>query len=173
MGEIIRPQHRGKVVGCVQSAYSVGWAAASIMSTVLLTVLPATYGWRAVFLVGVLPALLVLYIRRFVKEPELFEETRRAIQDSREDTSPLAIFRSAIRKTTVLTSLMALGIQGASYSIVTWLPTFLKTVRGLSTAGAGSFVFIVTVGAFFGYIVSAYLSDAIGRRRTFLLFSVC
>jgi hypothetical protein len=50
-----------------------------------------------------------------MKEPELFEETWRAIQDSGEDTSPLAIFRSAILITMVLTSLLALGIQGASY----------------------------------------------------------
>lgn len=172
MGEIIRPRHRGKAVGCVQSAYAVGWAAASIVSTVLLASLPAEYGWRAVFFVGVLPAALVIYIRRYIKEPEIFEETRQAVRASGEDTGPLAIFRPAILKTTILTSLLALGLQGASYSISTWLPTFLKTVRGLSTSSAGYYVFVVTAGAFVGYIVSAYLSDAIGRRRNSLLFSL-
>jgi MFS family permease len=172
MGEIIRPQHRGKAVGCVQSAYAVGWAAAAIISTILLTLLPTEYGWRAVFWIGVLPAGLVIYIRRYIKEPEVFEETRQAIRNSGEDTGPLAIFRPAILKTTILTSLLALGIQGASYSITTWLPTFLKTERGFSTASAGSYVFVVTFGAFIGYIASAYLSDAIGRRRNFLLFSL-
>jgi len=172
MGEIIRPQHRGKAVGCVQSAYAVGWAVAAIVSTLLLTLLPAEYAWRVVFFVGVLPAVLVLYIRRYIKEPEVFEETRQAVRASGEDTGPLAIFRPAVLKTTILTSLLALGLQGASYSITTWLPTFLKTVRGLSTSSAGYYVFVVTAGAFVGYIVSAYLSDAIGRRRNFLLFSV-
>jgi MFS family permease len=172
MAEMIRPQYRGKAVGCVQSAYAVGWAAAAIISTTLLASLPTEYAWRAVFFVGVVPAGLVIYIRRFIKEPDVFKETQRAAREAGEDTGPLAIFRPAILKTTILTSLLALGLQGASYSITTWLPTFLKTVRGLSTSSAGSYVFVVTAGAFAGYIVSAYLSDAIGRRNNFLLFSL-
>lgn len=172
MGEIIRPQHRGKAVGCVQSAFAVGWGAASIVSTIFLTMLPAEYGWRAVFWVGVLPAGLVVYVRRFITEPEIFKETRQAVQNSGEATGLLAIFQPKILRTTILTSLLALGIQGAGYSIATWLPTFLKTARGFSTASAGYYVFVATAGAFFGYIVSAYLTDAIGRRRNFLLFSI-
>ena len=102
MGEIIRAQHRGKAVGCVQSAYAVGWAAAALISTILLTLLPAEYGWRAVFWIGVLPAGLIIYIRRYIKEPEVFEETRKAIQASGEDTGPLAIFRPAILKLSLI-----------------------------------------------------------------------
>lgn len=172
MGEIIRPQHRGKAVGCLQSAYAVGWAAAAILSTILLSSLPAAYGWRVVFFVGVLPAGLVIYIRRVVREPAVFEESRRAIHASGEDTSALAIFRPGVLKTTILTSALAVGLQGAGYGISVWLPTFLKLARGLSTSSAGYYVMVVTAGAFAGYIVSAYLCDVVGRRRNFLLFSL-
>jgi len=139
---------------------------------VLLAVLPADWAWRAVFCIGVLPALLVIFIRRNVREPEVFVAARRIAAASGQRPSPLAIFSPALLRTTVLASLLALGVQGSSYAIITWLPTFLRTVRHLSATGAGSYVMVVTFGAFCGYITSAYLTDAVGRRRNFLIYAV-
>ncbi len=173
MGEIIRPQHRGKAVGCVQSGYAVGWGAAAIISAVLFLLLPREWAWRAAFWAGILPAALVIFLRRYVHEPEVFEEQRRLTAASADRPGLLAIFRPAHLRITVLTSLLALGLQGSGYAIVTWLPTFMTTVRHLSPAVGSSYVLVVTIGAFFGYIASAYLSDAVGRRRNFILFSVC
>jgi MFS family permease len=172
MGEIIRPEHRGKAVGFVQSAYSVGWGAAALLSTVFLTLLPAAYGWRAMFWAGVLPALLVVYIRRFISEPEVFTQARRAADAAGIRVSGMTIFHPAFLRITLLTSLLALGVQGSAYGFQTWLPTFLRTVHHLSVVGTGSYVFVITVGAFVGYIFSAYLSDAIGRRRNFLFMAI-
>jgi len=169
IGEIIRPEHRGKAVGCVQSAYAVGWFAATVVSTAVLAALPAAYAWRAVFLVGLLPALLVIYIRRHVKEPPLFARTQRAAGERR---GPLAIFAPDMLRTTALTCALAAGVQGSSYAIIFWLPTFLRTVRHLTATGAGSYVAVVTLGAFCGYLCSAYLTDAVGRRRNFLIYAV-
>lgn len=173
MGEIIRPQHRGKAVGCVQSGYAVGWGAAAILSAVLFLVLPREWAWRAAFWAGLLPAALVIFLRRYVHEPEVFEESQRRLAASANRPSMLTIFQPAHLRVTILASLLALGLQGSGYAIVTWLPTFMTTVRHLSPAVGSSYVLVVTVGAFFGYIVSAYLSDAIGRRRNFIIFSVC
>src|SRR6202451_3539692 len=66
IAETWRPEHRGKALGLMQSSYAIGEA---IAAAVVLFVLPH-FGWRAVFCVGVLPALMVLYIRRDVPEPE-------------------------------------------------------------------------------------------------------
>lgn len=173
MGEIIRPQHRGKAVGCVQSGYAVGWGAAAILSAVLFLVLPREWAWRAAFWAGILPAVLVIYLRRYVHEPEVFEESQRRLAASASRPSMLTIFQPAHLRVTILASLLALGLQGSGYAIVTWLPTFMTTVRHLSPAVGSSYVLVVTIGAFFGYVVSAYLSDAIGRRRNFIIFSVC
>ncbi len=172
MGEIIRPQHRGKAVGCVQSAYAVGWFAAAAASTVLLAVLPPGWAWRAVFVLGALPALLVLFLRRHVQEPPLFARTLRAEAQAGARPGPFAIFAPGVRRTTLLASMLALGVQGSSYAIITWLPTFLRTVRHLTATGAGSYVMVVTLGAFCGYLCSAYLTDAVGRRRNFLLYAL-
>ncbi len=70
MGEAIRARYRGKAVGTVQGGWAVGWAVTAICYTVLFSVLPATTAWRAMFWIGILPALLVFYIRRNVPEPE-------------------------------------------------------------------------------------------------------
>src|SRR5215472_16639501 len=72
MGEVIRAQHRGKAVGSVQSGWAIGWAVAAILSTVLFTALPQDAAWRALFWIGLLPAFLVFFVRRFVDDPPVF-----------------------------------------------------------------------------------------------------
>src|SRR5439155_900526 len=63
--------------------------------------------------------------------------------------------------------------QGGYYAITTWLPTYLKTVRGLSVFNTGGYLGVVIAGSFCGYLVSAWLSDQLGRKRNFYLFSLC
>ncbi len=69
IGEMIRPQHRGKAVGTMQSGWAVGWAGANLLFLLLFSLLPEHLAWRALFWTGILPVLLVLYIRRNVQEP--------------------------------------------------------------------------------------------------------
>ena len=170
MGEAIRAQHRGKAVGTVQGGWAIGWGIAAICYTVLFSVLPAATAWRAMFWIGILPALLVFYIRRNVPEPEVFSQTRAR---AGEGSHFLEIFSPALLKTTFLTALLATGAQGGYYAITTWLPTFLKTSRGLSVLNTGGYLFVVIVGSFVGYMISAWLADRLGRKRTLILFAVC
>ncbi len=171
IGEIIRAQHRGKAVGTVQSGWAVGWGAAAVLFTVFFTLLPEDLAWRALFWVGLAPALLILYIRRHVKDPQVFSATRE--QAARQGASFLEIFSPRLLRTTLLTSLMAAGMQGGYYAVTTWLPTYLKTVRGLSVINTGAYLVVIIAGALAGYLVAAWLSDRIGRRNTFFLFALC
>ena len=177
MGEMIRAHHRGKAVGCVQSAWAIGWGAAAILYTVVFQLVPETVAWRILFLIGLCPAVLVFFLRRFVDEPEIFTETQRERRPQGGGGGPesgfLAIFSAPIVGTTILTALLATGAQGGYYAVTTWLPTYLKTVRQLSVLNTGGYLLVIIAGSFIGYVVSAYLSDAIGRRRNFILFSVC
>jgi MFS family permease len=84
----------------------------------------------------------------------------------------LDIFSPGLLRTTVLASLMTMGMQGGYYAVTTWLPRFLKAERGLSVIGTGSYLFVIIVGSFIGYLVSAFLADYIGRRNTFFVFAV-
>jgi MFS family permease len=124
-------------------------------------------------MIGVLPGLLVLYLRRRLEEPELYQQTRAALTADGRRPGLGAIFGPGTRSTTILASLLAFGVIGVGGAIVNWLPTFMKTVRHLSPGEAGYYVFVVTGGSFFGFLASAYLGDALGRRRTFQLFLVC
>ena len=76
IGETIRPEYRGRAVGTVQSGWAVGWGLAVLAQAILFSLLPPETAWRAMFAVGCLPALLVLFLRRFVREPEIAEHAR-------------------------------------------------------------------------------------------------
>jgi MFS family permease len=173
MGETIRAQYRGKAVGTVQGGWAIGWGITAICYTVLFSILPAATAWRAMFWIGILPAFLVFYIRRHVPEPEVFKRTLEREAAVGESSHFLEIFSPALLKTTFLTALLAMGVQGGYYAITTWLPTFLKTSHGLSVLNTGGYLFVVIVGSFVGYMISAWLADRLGRKRTLILFAVC
>jgi MFS family permease len=168
MGETIRAQYRGRAVGSVQSAWAVGWGGAVLLQAVIFSLLEPNLAWRAMFLVGIVPALLVIYVRRLVVEPEVSREAR--VEGPR--PSILAIFAPGILRTTVLASIMVAGAQGGYYAITTWLPTFLKTERGLSVINSTGFLAVLITGSFIGYLYGAWFADRYGRRALFLTFSV-
>lgn len=172
MGEVIRAQHRGKAVGTVQSGWAIGWAIALIVKTVLFLAFDPTVAWRYLFFIGILPAILVFFLRRFVDEPPVFEETRKRIAETGDRPGLLEIFSGPVLKTTILTSLLTTGAQGGYYAITTWLPTYLKG-QGLSDIGSSGYLAVVIAGSFTGYLVGAYLADRIGRKKLFFLFSAC
>lgn len=172
VGEIIKAEHRGKAVGTLQSGWAVGWGIAAILYAVFFSVLPETTAWRALFWIGLAPALLVFYVRRYVPEPEIFNQTRRRVEAGGRGNF-LEIFSPQLLFTTVFTCLLATGAQGGYYAITTWLPTFLRTVRKLTVLNSSGYLAVIIVGSFIGYLTSAWLNDRIGRRASFVLFAVC
>lgn len=169
VSEMIRPRHRGKAVGTVQSGWALGWGAAAVLYAFYFSVLPGDLAWRALFWTGILPALLVLYVRRHVREPQVSEASRGQAKQHRQF---LKIFAPRLLGTTLLASLMATGMQGGYYAVTTWLPTYLKTVRGLSVLDTGAYLVVIVAGSFAGYLTAAWLSDRLGRRAGFILFAI-
>lgn len=149
----------------------VGWAVAAIIYAAAFSWLPDDYAWRALFWIGIIPALLVLFIRKNVPEPELYQRTRQEEATSKAPLSAWAIFSPALLKTTLLTALLCTGVQGGYYAVTTWLPTFLKTERHLSVIGTGGYLLVIVGGSFLGYLVGAYLTDRLGRRANLLIFA--
>lgn len=119
MGEIIRAEYRGKAVGTVQSAYAIGYAVAALMSSALFGMFADDIAWRAMFWIGVSPAIIVFMMLRHVTEPDVFLAARKEkASTGKADASPFAIFHPAILRTTILTSLLALGIQGGAFAMI-------------------------------------------------------
>jgi MFS family permease len=173
MGEMIRAEHRGKAVGAVQSGWAVGWGISNMLFAILFSVLPEAAAWRVLFIVGVAPGAMVFFIRRHVPEPQVFEATRRRIAEGAARPHFSDIFAADVVRTTILTALLATGCQGAYYAITNWLPTYLKTVHHLSVLNTSGYLAVVIIGSFIGYLAGAYLTDVIGRRRHFFIFSIC
>ncbi|MCP1573762.1 MFS family permease [Herbaspirillum rubrisubalbicans] len=172
IAETISARHRGKASGLVQSSWAVGWAASALAFWGIYAVLPPEMAWKVLFWIGILPALLTLYIRRTLHEPEIYLATQARLRQSGQRGNFLRIFHRDLLRTTLLASLLATGMQGAYYSVTTWLPTFLKTERHLSVLGTSTYLLVLIGGSFCGYLTSAWLSDTIGRRRCFMFFAV-
>jgi MFS family permease len=137
---------------------------------VMFALLPDTIAWRVMFWIGLTPALLVLWIRRSMAEPEVFNARRDSGANAL--TQAFSVLRPPYLATTLKVALMVTGAQGGSYALSVWLPTYLKTERGLSSLNTGSYLLIHIFGAFLGFIAGAYLADMIGRKRTFIVSAV-
>ncbi len=172
IGEMVRAEHRGKAVGIVQSGWAIGWGAAALLYTVAFSYLPEDLAWRSLFWIGIAPALLVLYIRKYVPEPEVFLQSKKHQSETGNRVAFWHIFSPSLLRTTLLSALLCMGVQGGYYAITTWLPAYLKLEKGLSVFGTGSYLLVVILGSFFGYVCGAYLSDRLGRRANFILFAV-
>ena len=178
VAEIIDARHRGKATGLVQSSWSVGWAAAALAFWAVSAVVPPAVAWKILFWLGILPGLLVIYTRRKVPEPAIFMQMR-AQRAALAGNMParrgvfLDIFRPPLLRTTILATMLSTGMLAAYYSITTWLPTFLANERHLSVGASTGYLLMLISGSLAGYLVSAWLTDTIGRRRGFILFAAC
>jgi MFS family permease len=169
VAELVRPEARGKALGVIQSAWAIGWGLAVIAYTITFSLMDDTQAWRVLMMVGILPAVLILYVRRNVDDPEVFSETKEKLDN---DELPLKqIFRSNLVKTTIFASILATGIQGGYYAMFTWIPTYLKEERDLSVVGTSGYLTVVIIGAFLGYLSAGFVHDRLGRRKTFTLYA--
>lgn len=172
MGEIIRSEYRGRAVGTVQSGWAIGWGLAAIAYTVMFSLLPEELAWRSLFWIGILPALLVFFVRKHVPEPDVYQQTKAMISKGEKHASLLEIFSPSLLKTTMFAALLCTGMQGGYYAITTWLPTFLKLERHLSVLNTGLYLFVIISGSFIGYLVGAFVADRYGRKFNLILFAL-
>jgi MFS family permease len=166
------PEHRNKAISIMQSGWAIGYIAAALMAALILGG-PAAgpEAWRWLFLVGVLPALFTLWIRRYVREPDAW--ARRAA--ARVGNPFSVIFGPDLRLRTLLIILLGASVQFAYWGVFFWLPAFLARPvaqggAGMGVVGSLGWIIPVQIGAYFGYLTFGFIADRLGRRRTFILF---
>ncbi|MFD4556064.1 MFS transporter [Streptomyces sp. NPDC058469] len=175
VAEYTSAKHRGRTLGAVQSSWAVGWALAAVVYTLVFSFLGDDLAWRVMFWTGALPALLVLWVRRRVHDAP---EATAAREQNAQKGSFAAIFKPGtaespgLLRTTVFAGLLSTGVQGGYYTLATWVPTYLKTERGLSVVGTGGYLTFLISGAFLGYLTGGYLTDVLGRKRNIWLFAL-
>lgn len=156
---------RAKAAGILQSAWAVGFFLAAAFNLTL----KEAYGWRGLFLVGILPAFVALLVRWWVKEPERWMHAH----DGK--APPLsAIFEGELRRPTLVGSALAFVAVFGLWGSTNWAPTLVREmpeIKGLSSAAssaAASYaIMALNAGAIFGYLGFGPLADRFGRKPVF------
>jgi len=165
-------RHRSKALAWMQSAWAIGYALATFVNWLIQRALGLD--WRAVFFVGIVPALLTWWIRRGVEEPQAWRDTR-----SRPLATPpvsfLSLATGPLARVTVALSVMSSCTLFAYWGFNTWVPTYLASAvelggRGFGTYTMSALVYANQAGTWFGYITFGYVSDAFGLKRTYVVY---
>ncbi|MFS8050825.1 MFS transporter [Rhizobium sp. BR 314] len=157
--ETIPEESRGLVSGILQAGYPSGYLIASIVFFLLFPII----GWRGMFMVGAVPALLVLYIRRNVQESPAFVQRQ---------SKPQRPFLTVLRENIPLfiwAVLLMTAFNFFSHGTQDLYPTFLETQRQYDSYTVGAIAIVYNIGAIVGGLSFGALSERIGRRRTIVI----
>jgi MFS family permease len=166
VSESFPARHRGKALAFVQSSWAIGYGLAALVNLIVMPV----WGWRGVFFVGVLPALFTLWIQRRIEEPKIWKSAAPAARGR-----PGALFAPGIRGVTIAIILMNACCLFAWWGLNGWVPAYLRLSPeqggiGLSSSTMSLFVIAMQVGMWFGYVSFGFIADAIGRKRTYVIY---
>ena len=156
--ETVKPEARGLVSGLLQSGYPSGYLIASVAFALLYPHL----GWRGMFMIGILPALLILYIRRSVPESPGW---------NRERTSAATILNVLARhwQLALYAVLLMTAFNFFSHGTQDLYPTFLQKQHHFVPATVGTIAVLYNIGAILGGLSFGAFSQSFGRRRTMML----
>jgi MFS family permease len=164
------PKTRARAMGFMQSGFAIGLLFASLL---LATIAP-TYGWRPLFVIGAIPALLVVGFRFFLPESEKWKEHQekkraQATELKHSGFTMGQLFTPSLRKATIVGTVLLLAGNTAGGGILAWAPTYLKVARGLDIGAVGWFGVVQALGLLFGYNMSGVISDWTSRRVSLMI----
>lgn len=176
VAESFPPRMRGRFGAIMQTGAPIGVGLASLVGGFVQPLV----GWRGCFLLSVLPALLVVAIRRYLPESDLWEQRqllartgglpRHALEQQRR--SILALFSPDYRRTFLLALGLAILDMSAYWFTYSWLPGYLQSERQLSLAKSALWILVTQTGGFAGYLSFGLVADYLGRRPAYSIYGV-
>lgn len=173
---------------------AMGWQAGAVLAAILAAVVLPDYGWRGLFLVGVVPALLAAWARHGIKEPPMWVKRKEMKKElaarkangetlTAEEEEQLAearkfplahLFSSPSKTVTTLSLTVMTSVQNFGYyGIMVWLPMILLKEHGLTTKSMSGWMIVTVIGMIAGIYVFGYLCDRLGRKIPYLIFYIC
>ena len=169
---------RAKAISIVQSSWAIGYALAALVAGIYAN-------WRIVFFVGILPALVILWIRKDVPESEMWLERHRAAvnapsaigEEGSKHAGFARIFQPPFAKYTFALLIVNFFGMFAWWGLFTWMPPYLSLPveqggRGFGVMGTTTLMVVLNLfGMFPGYASFGWVADYLGRRKSFILYT--
>lgn len=170
--EVARPGRRARATSWVGIGFQCGVLTAALISAPVI----ALFGWRGLFVVGAIPAVIAIVIRIVLPESPLFLESKRekrAEGRERELGSIRSLFNDRRVARLSICMIILTSVQNFGYfGIMTWLPRYLSEQRGLSLTSTGLWTAVTVLGMMLGIVVFGQLADRVGRRAAFWTFQI-
>ena len=163
------PDHlRAKFGAFMQSGAPVGVILASIVGGLISPII----GWRASFLISIVPAIVVIFIRKYLKESDVWIQNK----DQYVNKNIFQEFKQLVtkehRKIFLISFILCIFGMSAYWFTYSWLPTYLAQERGLEAIGSTMGVIIIQIGCLLGYTTFGYAAERLGRRPAFTIYSI-
>lgn len=169
--EAVSASKRARATSWVALGFQFGVLAAALGSAPII----ATFGWRGLFVVGILPAIFAVIVRKRLHEPAKFVAYQEAAneQEAPQKSSLRMLWDTPARRRTTIAIAVLATVQNFGYfGIITWLPNYLSTQIGLDVTGSSLWTAVTVLGMMLGIVVFGQLGDRIGRRKTFWIIQL-
>ena len=162
-------EHRGKALGFMQSSWAIGYGLAAVVAMLVMPL----WGWRGVFFVGIVPALLTLWIRRYVSEPGIWLEARGRVSNHTKRAGFAEMFRGRMLRLTIAVTVMNACTMFSWWGFNLWLPGYLSFPQpaggmGFTSETMTGLIVAMQAGGWFGYVTFGFISDSVGRKRAYV-----
>ena len=151
------------------SYVAIGWQAGVLLAALVTPLLLSRIGWRGMFLVGLLPAIVAFVVRRTLHEPGIFVKSRAA---KKENSLRLLVKDRKTLKTTGGIAILCLVQNFGYYGLMVWMPSYLAKSLGFSLTKSGLWTSMTVLGMAVGIWLFGQLADRVGRKPIFILFQV-
>lgn len=171
VGESAPPKMRGRYGAMMQTGAPVGIMLASVVGGFL----EPHVGWRMCFFVSILPALLVVFIRKRLPESDVWMERKASLQSKTQTAEPsrfLQLFSPAYNVLFLKSLVLAIFDMSAYWFTYSWLPGYLHQQRHFSLSKSAVWMLITQAGGLIGYLTFGMVADRSGRRPAYSLYSV-
>ncbi|MBS1876270.1 MAG: MFS transporter [Acidobacteria bacterium] len=166
-------KYRGRAIGFVQGGWAIGYSLAAALAAAILP----HYGWRYLFAIGTLPALLAIWVQRHVEEPEVWRRSRETAPALGLGEALRTLVRPPLVRRVATVTTICSFVLFAYWGLFTWTPAYLASPVEKGGAGLGivkslGWVLAVQAGSFLGYMFCGWVSDRLGRRPAFMFFTL-
>lgn len=158
VSESVPARERGRAVVLLESFWAAGWIVAALVSYYVIP----EYGWRAAFVIGALPCLYALVLRRTIDDSPRFLAEPRARRLSFGDRIA-AVWSEPHRRTTIMLWVLWFTVVFSYYGMFLWLPSIMLQ-KGFGLVKSFEYVLLITLAQLPGYFTAAYLIERIGRK---------